>query len=178
MIDLMQPALPTALTVGGRAYEVETSFRTWIRFSHLLGQGVAWPGVFVGPAPDGDWLPAAVEFLKSPNATPRETGGQRERAFDLVLDGEYIVAAFQQAYGIDLTCGDMHWHRFKALLAGLPDDTRLAQIMGFRTWSKAESKRDHDEAMARRQREWRLPEPGEDEARADVLKWAAETFGE
>lgn len=178
MIDLMQPTLPSALVVDGAAYEVDTSFRTWVRFQHLLREGVAWAGVFPGDVPEGRWVEAAVEFLESPNATPRGSRGGGPRTIDLVLDGEYVVAAFQQAYGIDLTTGDMHWHRFKALLNGLPEDTRLSQIMGFRAYRKPPGQRDSDAYMRERQREWRLPEPGEDEARADMLEWAETFFGD
>lgn len=179
MIDLRRPDLPHALVVGGRAYEVDTSFRTWIEFERRLREGQAWYGVFSGDAPEGaDWPEAAVEFLRSPTSTPRgeRRGGPRE--MDLVEDGELIVAAFQQAYGIDLTACDMHWHRFKALLNGIPDDTRLAQVMGIRGWRRASGKQDRDAEMARRQREWALPAPDEELRRAEVLEWAEEFFGE
>ena len=42
------------------------------------------------------------------------------------------MAAFQQAYGIDLTTTKLHWWRFKALFAALPEDTRMFQIMSYR----------------------------------------------
>ena len=44
---------------------------------------------------------------------------------DYVEDGEYIVGSFMQAYGIDLTICDMHWHMFKALLLSLPENSKM-----------------------------------------------------
>lgn len=176
MIDLTHPALPTCLVVDGEEYQVDTSFRTWMRFGKLLQDGIAWRGVFKGEVPKGNWLEAACEFLESPNATPVKERG-RQRVLDLILDGEYITAAFQQAYGIDLTEGDMHWHRFKALLNGVPDSTRLAQIMQIRGYEKPPAKQDADAEARKRQRQWALPSLGEEEARADMVKWAETFFG-
>ena len=53
-----------------------------------------------------------------------EAGGPSGPAFDYAEDSSYILAAFQQAYGIDLTASAMHWWRFRALLGGLPDYQR------------------------------------------------------
>ena len=44
---------------------------------------------------------------------------------DYRCDADYIVGAFQQAYGIDLTADKVHWWRFKALLHALPPETPL-----------------------------------------------------
>lgn len=57
------------------------------------------------------------------------------KAFDLKQDGEFIYAAFRQAYGIDLLSelGRMDWREFSALLAGLPTGTRLSEIIEIRT---------------------------------------------
>ena len=46
--------------------------------------------------------------------------------------------AFQQAYGIDLTREKVHWFRFRALFAALPEDTLMAKIMSWRTMDLSE----------------------------------------
>ena len=176
MIDLTRYELPSALLVGGEVFPVDTSFRMWVRFEQLLTkEGVAWGGVFLDRVPDDpEWLEAAVEFLASENATPRKSPRSGPKALDLLLDGDYITAAFQQAYGIDLTSCDMHWHRFKALLNGIPEDTMLSRIMGYRTYRKPPD--DREAEMQRRKREWALPDPLEEEREREVLeafeKWA------
>lgn len=58
--------------------------------------------------------------------------------FDYQCDAPYIVAAFQQAYGIDLTREKVHWFRFRALFAALPEDTLMAKIMNWRTMDLSE----------------------------------------
>ncbi len=66
--------------------------------------------------------------------------------FDYQCDAPYIVAAFQQAYGIDLTREKVHWFRFRALFAALPEDTLMAKIMSWRTMDLSDyegSMRDH-----------------------------------
>ena len=58
----------------------------------------------------------------------------REPIFSYSQDHAYIVAAFRQAYGMSLeNIQHTHWWEFQALLTGLPEDTRLSQIMRIRS---------------------------------------------
>lgn len=59
---------------------------------------------------------------------------KQKRLLDLQKDAEYIYASFMQSYQINLfqEQTQMHWWEFKALLNGLPQDTILKQIMGYR----------------------------------------------
>lgn len=162
MIDLREKGLPSRIEWEGGSAEVLTDFRVWLRFHAYAKEGKAWLGIFADEKPNGtEWVAAAIRFMESPNATPRQTGHSCPRALDYVLDGDYIVAAFQQAYGIDLTSCEMHWHLFKALMAGLPDSTKLAQIMGYRTWRH--DKRKHEEVMAEQRAVWSLPAGDDDD---------------
>lgn len=175
MIDLTRDTLPSAILVGDEVFPVNTSFRVWITFGQVLEkEDLFWGGVFAGEVPDGDWFGAAMEFYLSENATPRKRSGQTAKAIDLVLDGDYITAAFQQAYGIDLTQGDMHWHRFKALLNGLPESTVLSRIMGYRTFER--KKVDREAEMMRLREEWALPDEVSERQRQEALdafeRWA------
>ena len=56
-------------------------------------------------------------------------------AFDYIIDGPLIVAAFQAAYGLDLTdpATQIHWWRFQALLQGLPETCVFSRVVGWRT---------------------------------------------
>ena len=69
-------------------------------------------------------------------------GGNAEekRYFDFEQDAEYIFSSFQQAYGINLFermdlnhQKPMHWWEFIALFTGLPDSTRMAQVIAIRS---------------------------------------------
>ena len=171
MIDLEQDALPSALVVDGEEHPVKTSFRVWMRWGRIAQEhDVCDPSIFVGEPPRGRWAEAAREFYRSECPTPHGTK-RHERAFDMLMDSDYLVAAFQQAYGIDLTEGDMHWHRFLALWRGLPSDTRLAEIIGHRTWTK--SRRSPDSVREELREQWSLPAEQDDE----LLAWQQEVFG-
>ena len=56
-----------------------------------------------------------------------------EEIFSYSEDHALIVAAFRQAYGIDLvSLRNLHWWEFRALLQGIPDTTVLSRVMGIR----------------------------------------------
>lgn len=171
-IDLERRGLPRGIVVespdgGEQMVAVRTDFRDWLRFGRVLGEsGACDPRVLAGfpdELPSGPWQAAAIEFYESPVACPRPRGQERPRALDMALDGDYVVAAFWQAYGIDLTSCDMHWHLFRALLRGLPDDTRLSQAMGWRTWLEGDERRKPTTVRRELRDAWALPRPDEDE---------------
>ena len=56
------------------------------------------------------------------------------RALDFEQDAGYILASFRQAYGIDLYAerGRLDWRVFIALFNGLPDDTKIREVMKIR----------------------------------------------
>lgn len=58
----------------------------------------------------------------------------RERILDFRLDEEYIYASFRQAYGMDLhrESGRLHWKTYLALFQGLPEDTKIREVMRIR----------------------------------------------
>lgn len=105
---------------------------------------------------------ALVEFYlaaEPPRPGGRESRRQEDRAFDYGCDAPYILAAFQQAYGIDLTSESIHWWRFRALLEGLlGEECLFARIVRWRTADLAEltdAERQHYEQMRQR---FALPE--------------------
>ena len=161
---------------------MDTSFRSWLRFGRILEEtGLCDPSVLLGEVPEGsDWRPAALEFLDERPSTPRPTGKPQARAYDLDEDAAYLVGSFQQAYGIDLTdpALSMHWHRFLALLRSLPQNTKLAEIAGYRTWSRADEKRSHESKMAELRTAWTLPDKGNGARERAIIAQQMEWFGD
>ena len=157
MIDLRNAELPNALEVDGELYEIDTDFRTWIRFNFDYENGIVPFYIFKKSVPEASYEAQAAQFLYNPNVTPRNTETTSERLLHYVIDGEYIVASFQAVYGIDLTDPKlkMHWHRFKALLDGLPENSKLGTIMSYRGWKKSNLK--HETVMQRQKEAWKLP---------------------
>lgn len=178
MIDLRYKGLPSAIECGGRLLRLKTDFRLWIEFERVLREKqVAWWGVLEEPPENDEWVPGALEFLESKNVRPVYPNSGGERMFDFVLDGDYIVASFWQAYGIDLTSIDyMHWHVFKALFNGLPKDTKMAEIIGYCSWEPSRKK--YEDSMRELKNAWRLRDPATEEAKRDALEWARDFFGD
>lgn len=184
MIDLAADAsagestLQTALVVDGAEVPVATGFRAWLRFGRALSEHrVADPRVLLGPAPAG-WVDAAMAFYRDEQPVPRPRGGGGRRSVDFDVDAPLIVAAFRQAYGIDLTdpATDMHWHVFLALFRGLPTDTLMSQVMGWRTWSAADERRRPETAARERRDAWALPSMSDHEM-AEALAYQAHWLG-
>lgn len=174
MIDLRDTKLPDSIEFDGELFKLKTDFRVWIRFDHEIQHyNVAISDVFDGKIPlRAEAKVPLMEFYHSPNVTPKGTG-TGERSVDMVWDGEYIVASFIQAYGIDLTTIEyMHWHVFKALLYALPDDTIMGKIMGYRTYQPTTKKT--ETIMQDLKRKWRLPTMEELQKRQEMLEWAEE----
>lgn len=173
MIDLRFESLPDTIEVDGRDYRLDTDFRTWLEASRSIEEDGVFPfSVFADEVPEGDsWVEPATEFLLSRNETPRGKGGT-ERVLDYLSDGDYIVAAFQQVYGIDLTSIEgLHWHRFLALLRGLPQECKLSEIIGYRSWHKTSA--NYDSRMQRMRSMWELPTKKSDEKAAIAYQQAA-----
>ncbi len=67
-------------------------------------------------------------------ALPQSRGGSSEKIVDFNEDCDYIYAGFMQAYNIDLmkVADTLSWYEFIALFRGLPDNTRIKEIMSIR----------------------------------------------
>ena len=59
-----------------------------------------------------------------------------KRLYNLKYDGDYVFASFMQAYRIDLIeeIGKLHWKKFNALLVGLPEGTKFAEVLKIRSY--------------------------------------------
>lgn len=74
-----------------------------------------------------------VIFERFINDGEKSSGGKP--VFDFDRDAEYIYASFMHDYGIDLyeAHGKLHWKKFKALLAGLSEESMLKRVIAIRT---------------------------------------------
>lgn len=111
----------------------------------------------------------AVEYDQ--NGDPMPIKHKIERPdFDFDQDAQEIYAAFWQTYGIDLLRmrGKLHWYKFQALLAGLPDDTRFTRIREIRN-AKLSDIKDHKERsqMAKMKRAVALNNVDDEEEEGD-----------
>lgn len=169
MTDLLTDALPTVW--HGR--RIDPDFRHMVRLSAAYSHGeveadpeafarqlcqqfytgIHIPRVFVELWQGVIDFYLAGEQAAEPAAAKPASRPDTGPAFDYRCDAPYIVAAFQQAYCIDLTTAKLHWFRFRALFAALPEDTLMAKIINWRTMDLDDyegSMREHYAALKER----------------------------
>lgn len=100
------------------------------------------------------------DLAGNPMKTSVNDGEKQKAPYDIRYDGDYIYASFLQAYGIDLfdVQGQLHWKKFNALLSGLPEGTKLMEVIKIRKWKpqKGDSS-EYKEEMRRLQKDYALP---------------------
>lgn len=171
MIKLNKP-LPTTITVEGREFLVKTDFRYWLMFDEIIKRDKVQLSdlffLFEDEIPQCDFSQELIDFYTNPNSTPNVNKESNDIVLDYQEDGEFIYASFLQAYGIDLFEVNLHWHKFKALILGLPDDTKMAQIMGMRGWKK--DNRSFEKMQAENKKAWSFPKKYDKETLEEIQK--------
>lgn len=132
--------LPEELEYRGKIYSLDLSIGAFFAASDALDDDRLAPVqrlqaalliLVRDPAP-----PLSQELLKAVLALTKRDSGPKAggpRVLDIVQDWDYICAAFQQAYGIDLYRDkSIHILRFLSLLRAIPKDTKLAEIIRIR----------------------------------------------
>lgn len=62
-----------------------------------------------------------------------KNGKQGKQIYSYEFDDDYIFCSFMQQYKIDLQdIKYLHWWKFKAMFDGLNENTKMAEIMGYR----------------------------------------------
>lgn len=91
----------------------------------------------------------------------RNEDDDKKPLYSIKYDSEYIFSSFMQAYHIDLIeeQGKLHWSKFNALLAGLPDGTKLIEVMKIRAWKPQKGDTSKEKQRMRElQEEYALPD--------------------
>lgn len=128
-------SLPDNVIVNGRKIKLDLDFRNVLRMMDILqtddltSEAREWLALkCICRRPRKGMLEAVKNLLFVPGEHKA-----RERVMDFRQDADLIRAAFEQAYGIDLTKERVHWLRFLYLLAGLPENTRLSEVISIRS---------------------------------------------
>ena len=142
MMNILTDVLPEEIKINGKAYPIETDFRTWIKFSQLAFSGKADAVSFAEmialvvkelPTDINATIAALLEFYSCHNTQKSDTNKSKQnRMFDFDSDAAYIYAAFMQQYGIDLTRANLHWWTFKSLFDSISEETHFGKIMQYR----------------------------------------------
>jgi hypothetical protein len=134
---------PTAATVNGTDYAINTDYRTVLSYLRLLDDEdlsdqdktalalVLFFGRKIKSA-DVEGLVTYVRWYINCGQEPEKNEKPKERYFDILIDSGRIFAAFFQTYDINLRETSIHWWTFCELLAGLPKGTHLADVIDIR----------------------------------------------
>lgn len=142
MIDLRFKGLPNTVCVNGKSFLIKTDFREWLKFGELIKKTRPYKEyfyLFEKDIPTIEFFSELMNFYLNPNSTPIDIGSSsNKKLLDWIEDGEYVVSSYLAIYDIDLIQVDnLHWHKFQALFRGLPDDSKIMQIMGYRAYKKS-----------------------------------------
>lgn len=131
--------LPEKIEHDGKTYRLDLSYAAVFAAADALADERLTPDIKLRTAleilvpvkhPDDPRLLTAIfDLIKDERPRPK----QNRKLMDIEQDWGYVCAGFQQAYGIDLYQDKtIHIVRFRALLEGLPKDTKLSEIIGIR----------------------------------------------
>lgn len=154
---MIASSLPHTVDVGGVAVAINTGHRAGVKFTSVLEDNslsdedkllraldVYYNDRAVKQHDTTALIKAALAFYsydpseyygktKSALRKGRSKPRKGKQLISYVKDDALIYAAFLQQYGIDLADGELHWHKFRALLDGLTEDTQLVKVMRYRS---------------------------------------------
>ena len=140
---LGEMALPSEVEVGGACVPINSDFRVGIRFEELMYDRRFSETAKIAlalrlwfdeaPADVSGAIEAMLSFYRCGLPEMPDVGGSSAQLYSYRYDYGLIYAAFMQVYRLDLFDVEyLHWWRFRAMLAALPDDTQFMRVLGFR----------------------------------------------
>ena len=144
--SILTDELPDTVKVFDERYPVHTSFRNWVKISCILADnGIKDskkaaealklcykeklpPNLISALLGMMTFLHRGTDDSVSPNKNPP--------LFSFAQDADVIYASFMRQYGIDLTCQDLHWYTFCALLSSLSEDNPFAAVVKIRSFDE------------------------------------------
>lgn len=154
MISLTKPLAWSWRCADGRDYRVNLAFDNVLRWYDLLGRkdltdadkGVIGWRMFVnadsvGPMDRiralkwiGDYLAEEPYHDPDDDSVSDDASGDPDKYFSYTQDAPAIWSSIRAYYGIDLEeeLGKLHWHKFRALLDGLPSSSYFMRIIDIR----------------------------------------------
>lgn len=142
-INLARPRLRyKLLSEDGSEYEIDPDFRVVLRCLAVLGDPdkpdlvkalFVAKALFKGNPPPDMWAVFSLFVGSGEQGEPSD-----EALVDFEQDADAIYASFRQQYGINLLRGSMHWDEFRALLAGLGDNTAFGKRVSLRSLDMSE----------------------------------------
>lgn len=148
--NLLIDVLPNTIEVEGRAFFINSDFRTGILFELLIDDKTLTDKQKIIQIFDlyfANELPndknAAIEGILNfyrcgAEAKKQKKPSDKKRVKEMIYHFDYddalIYAAFKDQYSIDLNdITQLHWWKFQALFRGLKSDNEIVKIMEYRS---------------------------------------------
>lgn len=204
-MNVLLDRLPTEIFVSGKPVSIFPDFRTWILFEQinldctLTNQQKAerslqlvFPDLLqvMNHTPEeivekmlwfyrgGDRQPNAYQLREAKREEAQQEAGTGSHLayYDYDFDADYIYAAFLQQYGLDLNESTMHWWKFRAMFAGLTEQTKFVQIMGYRATKIDNHMTDSQKRFYRKMKQiYALPLPKDEQEKTRAIEDALES---
>lgn len=140
-MNILIDRLPECVIANGRRFSIETDYRAAVAFELLVDGGETDIYKLIAPFyPQG--LPADIEGAVTAvlwhygcGEEKPEGEGKSDKAkpYSFDFDADVIFSDFWRHYNIDLSSEALHWWAFRALLAGLPEESGYKQRIYYRT---------------------------------------------
>ena len=151
MINALYEHFPETVMINGKEYQVLTDFRDWLRFADMLEdkdipdrEKLFMMAQWMEDAPDvisKEVVTALCGFYRAdgleqdiPENRDADTDEiRRPPVISWKIDAKYIIGDFLRYYSIDLLTAEMHWWKFRTLLAALPDESQIMKRIAYRS---------------------------------------------
>lgn len=157
MANILTQTLPAEVETENGTFKPVTDFRASIEFEIMVENGEQdifnlMQPYYPNGLPKGhevDAVKAALWFYQCGEENKKQNENKpvsKKRAYSFAFDAEAIYSDFSRYYNVDLTDVKLHWWKFRALLAGLPNESTFKERIYYRTCdlkglSKNEKKR-------------------------------------
>lgn len=143
--------LPTQIDINGAECEINTDFRTVLTFLAMWEDEEIPTQYKYALMADMFGVNSPSEVWKWLNEGESADVEHTAKIIDFQEDEKYIYSAFMQDHGIDLyEIPYLHWYKFKYLLEGLSDNTKLKQIMSIRATDTSQIKDSNEKERMRK----------------------------
>lgn len=145
-MNLLLDIAPRVVNIEGEDYEINSDFRTSIKFELLMqDDGMSEEdkilkalNLYYPIIPEKNLSEAISKilwFYKAGKLESKDSGkGNSTQIYSYIHDDDYIYSAFLDQYNIDLQDIEyLHWWKFKAMFKALKEDNMIVKIMGYRS---------------------------------------------
>lgn len=177
--------LPVSVMVDGVEYEINSDFRTSIKFEIMMADTsltdkekiISALELYYTKIPDNiskdiDTILLFYRGGQEPDGNKANKKNGSKAVYSFEYDSDYIYAAFLSQYGIDLQSIEyLHWWKFKALFKSLNDTNEIVKIMGYRAIEiTSDMTKQQKKFYSAMKRQYAIPLPKNETEKANAIE--------